>query len=70
MYFTLKAAHYIVRSIAIQSQLVGLPEKQTFKTIPYSFVAAGDCRRGQSLVVWGINEGRGATDAIDSFLKG
>ncbi len=32
--------------------------------------AAGDCRRGQSLVVWGINEGRGAADAIDGYLKG
>ena len=32
--------------------------------------AAGDCRRGQSLVVWGINEGRGAAREIDSFLMG
>jgi glutamate synthase (NADPH/NADH) small chain len=32
--------------------------------------AAGDCRRGQSLVVWGINEGRGAARAIDIFLTG
>lgn len=31
---------------------------------------AGDCRRGQSLVVWAINEGRGAARAIDSFLMG
>ncbi len=30
--------------------------------------AAGDCRRGQSLVVWAINEGRGAARAIDEFL--
>ena len=30
--------------------------------------AAGDCRRGQSLVVWGINEGRQAADQIDRFL--
>jgi len=30
--------------------------------------AAGDCRRGQSLVVWGINEGRQAAEQIDSFL--
>jgi NAD(P)H-dependent glutamate synthase small subunit len=30
--------------------------------------AAGDCRRGQSLVVWAINEGRGAADAIDHYL--
>ena len=30
--------------------------------------AAGDCRRGQSLVVWAINEGRGAASAIDQHL--
>ncbi|MEM8678090.1 MAG: glutamate synthase subunit beta [Planctomycetota bacterium] len=30
--------------------------------------AAGDCRRGQSLVVWAINEGRGAAAAIDQYL--
>ena len=29
---------------------------------------AGDCRRGQSLVVWAINEGRGAADAINAYL--
>jgi glutamate synthase (NADPH) small chain len=32
--------------------------------------AAGDCRRGQSLVVWAINEGRGAARACDCFLMG
>jgi len=32
--------------------------------------AAGDCRRGQSLVVWGIAEGRGAARAVDVFLMG
>ncbi len=32
--------------------------------------AAGDCRRGQSLVVWAINEGRGAARAIDIYLQG
>lgn len=31
--------------------------------------AAGDCRRGQSLVVWAIAEGRNAASAIDSHLK-
>ena len=31
---------------------------------------AGDCRRGQSLVVWAINEGRGAARAIDQALQG
>ena len=32
--------------------------------------AAGDCRRGQSLVVWGIAEGRGAAKAVDTYLMG
>ncbi|MGE4657352.1 MAG: glutamate synthase subunit beta, partial [Gammaproteobacteria bacterium] len=38
-------------------------------TVPRVF-AAGDCRRGQSLVVWAINEGRGAARAIDKYLSG
>jgi glutamate synthase (NADPH) small chain len=32
--------------------------------------AAGDVRRGQSLVVWAIREGRQAAHAVDSFLMG
>ncbi|KAK0704956.1 glutamate synthase [Lasiosphaeris hirsuta] len=31
--------------------------------------AAGDCRRGQSLIVWGINEGRQAAREVDLFLE-
>jgi len=30
--------------------------------------AAGDCRRGQSLVVWGIQEGRQCAREVDEFL--
>ena len=32
--------------------------------------AAGDIRRGQSLVVWAIREGRQAARAVDEFLMG
>ena len=32
--------------------------------------AAGDMRRGQSLVVWAIREGRQAARAVDQFLMG
>lgn len=32
--------------------------------------AAGDCRRGQSLVVWAITEGREAARAVDKYLMG
>jgi glutamate synthase (NADPH/NADH) small chain len=38
-------------------------------SIPNVF-AAGDCRRGQSLVVWAFNEGRGAARECDRFLMG
>ena len=32
--------------------------------------AAGDMRRGQSLVVWGIAEGRAAAREVDEYLMG
>jgi glutamate synthase (NADPH/NADH) small chain len=38
-------------------------------SIPGVF-AAGDCRRGQSLVVWAFNEGRGAARECDRWLMG
>ena len=41
-----------------------------FTTNVESVFVAGDCRRGQSLVVWAINEGRGAARAIDQYLMG
>ncbi len=37
--------------------------------IPHVF-AAGDARRGQSLIVWAIAEGREAAHHIDAFLRG
>lgn len=45
-------------------------EHGSFATNVEKVFAAGDCRRGQSLVVWAINEGRGAARAIDEFLSG
>lgn len=41
-----------------------------FETSVPGVFAAGDCRRGQSLVVWAINEGRGAARAVDRYLMG
>jgi glutamate synthase (NADPH/NADH) small chain len=32
--------------------------------------AAGDCRRGQSLIVWALTEGRGAARECDRYLSG
>jgi len=41
-----------------------------YKTSIDGVFAAGDCRRGQSLIVWGINEGRRAAASIDTWLTG
>jgi len=41
-----------------------------FATSVEGVFAAGDMRRGQSLVVWAINEGRGAAREVDRYLMG
>ncbi|HRJ48406.1 MAG TPA: glutamate synthase small subunit, partial [Opitutaceae bacterium] len=45
-------------------------EHGKFTTSLPGIFAAGDCRRGQSLVVWAINEGRGAARECDRYLMG
>ena len=45
-------------------------EHGRFETSVEKVFTAGDCRRGQSLVVWAINEGRGAARAVDAYLMG
>jgi glutamate synthase (NADPH/NADH) small chain len=44
-------------------------EKSYATNVPKVF-AAGDMRRGQSLVVWAIREGRQAAHSVDAFLMG
>jgi glutamate synthase (NADPH) small chain len=41
-----------------------------YRTSVQKVFAAGDMRRGQSLVVWAIREGRQCARAIDEFLMG
>jgi glutamate synthase (NADPH/NADH) small chain len=45
-------------------------DAKTFATSEPGVFAAGDCRRGQSLVVWAIWEGREAARAVDAYLVG
>ncbi len=44
--------------------------EQDYKTSTPRVFACGDMRRGQSLVVWAIREGRQAARAVDEFLMG
>lgn len=47
-----------------------LADEKSYKTSMDKVYAAGDIRRGQSLVVWAIREGRQAAHAIDKDLMG
>jgi len=66
--------HYVVEALKDEMQLDPRSNYQAthgeFTTSIPGVFAAGDCRRGQSLVVWAINEGRGAARAIDLHLMG
>ena len=45
-------------------------EFEKYSTNLKGVFACGDCRRGQSLVVWAFNEGRGAARECDRYLMG
>ncbi len=46
----------------------GNAKAATYETSAPGVFAAGDCRRGQSLIVWAINEGRQAARMCNRFL--
>ena len=45
-------------------------DTESYRTSTSKVFAAGDTRRGQSLVVWAIREGRQCARAVDEFLMG
>ena len=44
-------------------------DRSTYATSRSEIFACGDMRRGQSLVVWAIREGRDCAAAVDLFLR-
>lgn len=62
----------VIEQLKLESdfrQNIKTPEEK-FNTNSNRVFAAGDCRRGQSLVVWAIHEGRQAARQVDHFLMG
>jgi glutamate synthase (NADPH/NADH) small chain len=57
-------------SVARDARSNVLADHGKFRTSVEGIFAAGDMRRGQSLVVWAINEGRGAARDVDRWLMG
>ena len=68
----LSPEHYVSDTAGIELDNRGnyKAEYGKFATDNKKVFTAGDCRRGQSLVVWAINEGRGAAREIDRLLMG
>ena len=63
--------HYLSNDIEIELDERGnyKAEYGSFTTSKQGVFSAGDCRRGQSLVVWAINEGRGVAKCVDAYLQ-
>ena len=66
----LSPEHYLSDDSEIELDQRGnyLSEHGDYKTSKVGIFSAGDCRRGQSLVVWAINEGRGVASSVNDFL--
>jgi len=62
----------MIKSLGVELDARGNVKADTnaYQTSLSKVFAAGDMRRGQSLVVWAIREGRQAAHAVDKFLMG
>lgn len=56
--------------VALDTRGNVLADTVDYQTNVPAVFAAGDMRRGQSLVVWAIREGRQCARAVDEFLMG
>ncbi|HNT49240.1 MAG TPA: glutamate synthase subunit beta [Cyclobacteriaceae bacterium] len=60
----------LVEQLSVDRDERGNVKATNYKTSVEDVFAAGDMRRGQSLVVWAISEGREAARAVDQYLVG
>ena len=66
----LGAQEEITKAFLVETTARGTVADQNYATSVPRVFAAGDMRRGQSLVVWAIHEGREAARAVDASLMG
>ena len=69
--FTHPVHEGLIKNLGIQLDQRGnvQADEADYKTSTDKYFAAGDVRRGQSLVVWAIREGREAAKAVDKYLS-
>ena len=63
------AQSYIVDAFGVNVTARNTVDTDKFMTNVPGVFSAGDMRRGQSLVVWGLREGRDAAESVDRYLK-
>ncbi len=63
--------HYIsdALSLELDDRKNYKADNKNYATSKKGIFTAGDCRRGQSLIVWAIHEGRSAASKIDQYLE-
>ena len=64
------AQDYIMDAFGVEKTPRGTVADKEYETSVPKVFTAGDMRRGQSLVVWAIHEGREAAKAVDASLMG
>jgi glutamate synthase (NADPH/NADH) small chain len=62
--------HGMIEQLGVELDNRGNVATTSYMTSVEGVFAAGDMRRGQSLVVWAIAEGRKAAAAVDAYLSG
>lgn len=60
----------MLHQLKVETSEQGNVKAKNYQTNIEKVFSAGDMRRGQSLVVWAINEGREAARAVDTYLMG
>ena len=60
----------LIEQLGVELDTRGNVKADQYQTSEAGIFAAGDMRRGQSLVVWAISEGREAARAVDTWLMG
>jgi glutamate synthase (NADPH/NADH) small chain len=58
----------VIDALDLDKDQRGNIKAATYATSQDGVFAAGDCRRGQSLIVWAINEGRQCARVADRYL--
>ena len=60
----------LLKQFGVESNRQKVNTDINFRTNIEGVFAAGDARRGQSLIVWAINEGRAVAHEVDRYLMG